>query len=57
MKRFTLFSEIGKGCKQILSGIRDSFLEFGLRFSSSSKRAKASFFVMGLGQILYKQYI
>ena len=57
MKRVTLFSEIGKGCKQILSGIRDSFLEFGLRFSSSSKRAKASFFVMGLGQILYKQYI
>ena len=57
MKLYTLFSKIQGAFYRQIEKIEDAFLNFRLRFSSYSKKTKASFLLMGLGQILYKQYI
>ena len=57
MKLYTLFSKIQGAFYRQIEKIEDAFLNIRLRFSSYSKKTKASFLLMGLGQILYKQYI
>ena len=57
MKQFTLSNKIGSKLESFFSSIYDKLLELRLKFIASSSKTKASFFVMGLGQILYKQYI
>ena len=57
MKLYTLFSKIQGAFYRQIEKIEDACLNFRLRFSSYSKKTKASFLLMGLGQILYKQYI
>ncbi len=57
MKLYTLFSKIQGAFYRQIERIDDAFLNIRLRFSSYSKKTKASFLLMGLGQILYKQYI
>ncbi len=57
MKPSTLFNKMKEKVIRLLHSFSDFFLSIKLKVLSSSNRAKASFFVMGLGQILYKQYI
>lgn len=57
MKLYTLFSKIQGAFYRQIEKIDGAFLNFRLCFSSYSKKTKASFLLMGLGQILYKQYI